>query len=458
MIQWCGMRREPERIWLVRLALGAIVAGFLPFGELVFQLRRPEKRPNVVLIMIDTLRADHVGLYGYNRPTTPYIDQFGRENVTFRRAFTAAPWTPPSVASLLTGLYASSHGMSPPQNRRDAREAMARLSDELLTIAEYLDEESYRTLALSSNPWISEDFGFEQGFHSFRTSAFSDAETVTSAAVDLLKDELGGSPYFLYLHYLDPHSPYTPPERFHAIFRDGQESTTKEWRDEIDRYDGEIRYLDREVGRLLEHLRSRSDYERTIIIIVSDHGEQFGEHGKQGHGHSLYNEETWIPLIIKPGESIAAREVREVCSTIDILPTILALTGTAPRTILPGRNLLDREALRARSGVMTELLSDELLQGFISAGGEKLIARGGIVSKETLVKISSPVEVLGVFDAFSSGVESRLTREPELLSELKKNLVIAARAAYESRPLLGIPKNPLREDAIENLATLGYLK
>ncbi|RMH19551.1 MAG: hypothetical protein D6696_10270, partial [Acidobacteria bacterium] len=318
-----------------------------------------ETPPNVVLYLIDTVRADHLGTYGYPRPTSPEIDRFAAGGVVFTHAEAQSSWTRTAVLSILTGLNAQSHRV----NQRDDA-----LPAAFTTLAEHLQQAGYATLAMVTNGNVSQTFGLDQGFDRFVYLQESRQRLSMHQLSDRLNDELfpllerlarGEKPFFLYLHATDPHAPYTPPEPFrsrfaagvdpslgylervHAISR-GELAAPEGTREAfIDLYDGEIAFNDHHFGRLLDRLRALGLYDDALIVLISDHGEEFLDHGGWEHGKTLNAEQLRVPLIVKlPGGAAAGRRVSTVARQIDVLPTVLELAGIAPPAGLDGRSLL----------------------------------------------------------------------------------------------------------------------
>lgn len=414
-------------------------------------------RPNVLVILLDTLRADHLGVDGYERATSPNIDRFARENLRFTRAFTAAPWTPPSVATLFSGLYPSSHGMMPPDKPPKEGDLSQRFDKNVLTVAEILGSSGYRTAAVSSNPWITPEFGYAQGFETFDVRMDARAEKITELGLARIERLCAsGDPFLLYLHYLDPHEPYDPPAD-HRIF-DGQPlrgNYSPQKVEELDRYDGEIHYLDTSLGRLFSELRAKGLYDDLVIVLLGDHGEQFDEHGHTGHGWQLYNEELRVPLVVKPGRTPQGRSIESVVSTVDVLPTILALTGQDTPAALQGVNLLDAEALAARPGIFSEIARRFSLRAFVSAAGKKLIREQPWEGQP--VDPTEPArQIEGVFDAGSRNEapieDPDLQRELE--GELQKMLELVDRAKITPSSDKVLPI----DETMQRLRALGYAK
>ncbi len=341
-------------------------------------------KPNLVLILVDTLRADHLGTYGYERPTSPRIDALANEGIRFERAISQAAWTKPSVASLFTGRFVHEHGVI---RNLDA------LGDELPTLASRLDDAGYRTAAFSANPWITPEFRFSRGFEEFesgramgpqltnlyRTVRRGEAllkragvhvplsrwvfrwagrsnsgnaerdEAQAGAVVEWLRAVPQGedqAPFFLYVHMIGPHDPYDPPEEFAKAFARSPEKaprlppprvqtsfdTAEALESErltrlIDQYDAAIAHADVLVGRILDELAARGLADNTVVILTADHGEEFFEHGNWRHGNQLYDEVVRVPLIIRmpDGERGIVRE--DPAMLVDIMPTALDLLG-----------------------------------------------------------------------------------------------------------------------------------
>jgi len=302
--------------------------------------------PLVVVYLVDALRADHTGPYGYSRKTTPALDAFARDAVVFEQAVTQAPWTKPAVASLMTSL--------PPTRHRVIRRFDG-LSDRFVTLAELLAESGWATGAVVTNALVyAHQGGFDQGFDGFaglhnrkgqRTRQVR-AARVVDAALSWI-DARRGRPTFLYVHTMDPHWPYRPPPPFDGMFAEAQgwpphevETPEQERRRSIDQYDGEIAYGDQEFGRFLQQLRARELYDRALIVFLADHGEELFDHGGWGHGSTLYDELIRIPLLVKfPGGRYRGRRVGAQVQMIDLAPTILEATGGPVAPSFVGRPL-----------------------------------------------------------------------------------------------------------------------
>ncbi len=302
---------------------------------------------NVLLITVDTLRADHLSAYGYPRITSPRIDELASKGVLFETAFTYWPKTRGSFAALFTSLYASQHGLT--VRNRD-------LPDFNQTLAETFQEAGYRTGAALDNGNLDQALGFAQGFETYEQTWLTGetelerTEAITDFGLDYLSATDDDRPFFLWLHYVNPHTPYDPPEALLSQFRgDGVIPRGPEleivtgyhgglnrhlavdgethWGDYVDRYDAEILAVDAHVGRVFDALAASPHAEETLIVFTSDHGESLGEHDYFfDHGFDLFNPSLRIPLIASfPGFLPAGERIHGTVSTLDVYPTILDL-------------------------------------------------------------------------------------------------------------------------------------
>ncbi|MBN2372275.1 sulfatase [bacterium] len=312
-------------------------------------------RPNIFIILIDALREDHLGCYGYYRDTSPHIDEFARDSKKFEGVISACSWTSPSIASLFTSLYVSSHGlMTHSQKCTDI------LNPQFETLAEALKKKGYTTAAFIANRWIREEFNYNQGFDTFEQVGGDiprpGAAAVKERVILWLKDR-PKQPFFAYIHFMDVHGPYYPPYPYNTFFtrKNRRELTDQEYnklrylkyegqRDlnfYISQYDGGIRYCDYNIGKIMQYLREAGLYNDSVIILTSDHGEAFFEHGECDHGFTLYNEEIRVPLIIRLPPS-ASSEINDCIlpQLIDIGVTILDMIGARFPYDVDGLSLL----------------------------------------------------------------------------------------------------------------------
>ena len=340
--------------------------------------------PSIFLLTVDTLRADHLGCYGYGRDVSPNIDALAEAGIRLDNAIAPRPLTGPSMASTLTGLYAHHHGV---------RQNFTQLHDSLDTLAEYLDVRGYSSAAFVSNYVLIEEVAnLHQGFDLFddqlpdkepnRESYERKAKETVDAATTWLTAQAGDAPLFMWLHLIDPHGPYTPPEGYAERFEEGptrqlrreqipdyQYLDTVDERTYLSRYDGEIAYCDEQLGRLLDGIGERGMWDDSVVIFHSDHGESLGEHGAWfRHGQDLFEPCTRIPLLIKlPGGAHAGTSSEALVSVLDITPTLLELSGLSEPPALDGTSLLGvlGGADRPSPGLFLER---KRARGFTSAG------------------------------------------------------------------------------------------
>ncbi len=318
-----------------RLEILAALAAALALSGCGWGSKPSAPRPNLLLITMDTTRADHLGAYGDAAAATPNLDRLAREGVACDRAIAVAPLTLPSHVSMLTGLYPPRHGV------RD--NADFRLPESETTLAEHLKAQGYATGAVVGAYVLSGSLGLAQGFDKydepkppkisrpmgaevrFAPILERKAKDVTDAALAVLEG-LGSGPFFLWVHYYDPHAEYHPPEPFATTFKDRL-------------YDGEIAYMDQEIGRLLDALRSRGLLDRTLVAAVADHGESLGEHGEDTHGLFVYDATVRVPLILRfPGAIPAGPRYPGLVSAVDLAPTLLDLIGAPPMRGVHGKS------------------------------------------------------------------------------------------------------------------------
>ena len=303
---------------------------------------------NVLLVSIDTLRADRLGCYGYARDTSPALDRFARERaVRFANAIAESPWTLPSHITLLSGLHPLRHGVRLPAQAP---------SHEFELLAETLARAGRYTFAITDGGWLTERRGFDRGFESFH-ALDQDFEETVERALEYVRHRTTKGPWFAFLHTYDVHCPYDPPEPYAGMFRseasepievagrcgnpdfNALELTAGQTSFLSDRYDDDIRRTDDALGKLLAGLDELDLWSSTIVIVTSDHGEEFGERGRIGHEQTLQREVLHIPLLVAaPG--IGARTVETAVGLADVVPTVLELAGLAPARELDGRSLV----------------------------------------------------------------------------------------------------------------------
>jgi arylsulfatase A-like enzyme len=313
-----------------------------------------------VLITVESLRPEHLGCYGCAKPTSPALDALARESTIYEDAHAVTSWTLASHASLFTGLYPTAHGAVGP---------MDRLGDVHETLAEMLSAAGYRTAGFAGGPYLRRAHNLHQGFEHYDDHV--SAETHEEAHDDVTNAELTDTvlgflrerrdrdrPLFLFVYYWDPHYDYIPPPPYDSLFvgpadvavdvtdygitdKIGPLTSPAELSYVLARYDGEIRWTDEHLGRLLDALREAGLWDDALIIVTADHGEEFFEHGTKGHKNNLFVESVHVPLLVKyPGGGRTGRDGRLV-SLVDVAPTVLELAGAHASRPLHGRSLLE---------------------------------------------------------------------------------------------------------------------
>lgn len=438
---------------------------------------RSTRKPDILLITIDTLRPDHMSLYGYERKTTRNLDQWFAGGLRFETSYSTDANTPPSVVSILTGYYPQDHGVR----------LFYQLLPESNTLITDLLPEEYQTAAVVSNIVLTEEaMGLSKYFdhyddfvdekEAYRYIYERSAERTTDAAlVWLLEERDTDRPLFLWVHYIDPHGPYHPPSDWTFSFtHEGTASidsaTIRPYQVEpgvtdglvyVDRYDEEIAYMDSEVGRLLDGYAKTADVDDAFIIFTSDHGESMMEHEVWfTHGYQVYEEIIRVPLMIRgPGVPQGVR--KEPVSGIDLFPTILGLVNVAPPSYLPGMDLLQPEMIDMNRILFAEAAHSKWQVRGVFQSGRKWIAR---VPKGTR-------DVTGV--RYYDLSKDPLELDPDIWPDDETYALDLLLELIDTDPdpggepiamkqgiRLGAPKVAPRADAeaLEKLRSLGYVK
>ncbi|MFQ5416683.1 MAG: sulfatase [Myxococcota bacterium] len=363
------------------------------------------ERPDIVLISVDTLRADRIGSYGAGRDTSPHIDQFAAEGARFSNVLAPTSWTLPSHVSLLTGMDILVHRVIEPSDRIDPHRR---------TLGQELAARGYHTAGFVSAPYLHAAYGFDRGFGRYENFGVPDvvelppstsihdashadetAPVVIDAAIAWLQGPgaADGRPIFLFVHLWDPHYDYVPPAPYDRIFdttyRGKLDVRSYEKRIEINAampvrdlqhlralYDGEVRWTDSQIARLTEALRSRGRLDRTVLSIVSDHGEEFFEHGRRGHKRTLFEESVRVPWILRYPPAVSPGTV--IASTVslaDVAPTLLDLAGFPSLAEATGRSLAPELSGSERPDRPVLLHVNQLFA--LRGAGWKVVAGGG---------------------------------------------------------------------------------
>ncbi len=439
--------------------------------------------PNVVLVVVDTLRADRLGTYGSERAgVSPHIDAFASKSVVFERAISQAPWTLPSVASLFTGLYPTSHRIvlglkakvAPPGI--DDLHAAQVLSPDVETLAERFQSKGYATAALLKSRVLQVDNGFDQGFDTntfVEGEHFADGESageLTDAAIRWLDQHPGEKPYFLYVHYMDPHMPYAAPGELEtrwvpSDYTGGLTGTTADMGKlhkqdlpqeashtaaMLGRYDAEVHYTDQQLGRLLKHLAARGDAGNTVIAMTADHGEQFFEHGSWLH-RDLWVENIHVPLIVQaPG--FAPRRVAHTVEMFDLNPTLTELAGVGTLPAIQAQSLV--EEMRGAPPPDSQVFTEYSARVAFEEGGWKSIWK---LNKPhaTSVRDKPLLYDTGHDPREAVDVLAQHPTERQRLLDLHKK--VAAAAKERAQGISEGAERDMSDAEVEALRALGYL-
>ena len=489
--RWCEMRSLDTVPGWVRVSGAVLVAAALAIVVVAIGLR-PEKGswsysnarfptdeltnrtnlPNVVLISIDSLRADHLGSYGYDRQTSPNIDRLAAEGVLFTQAMSTTSWTLPAHVSLLTGLYPQAH---------DVLRAREKLADSVPTLAEAMSAQGYATAAFVSAPFLNSSYGMNRGFehyddHSVDYENHADSHTGSTSlrihrAVDQWLRTNTEQPFFLLAHYWDVHYDYTPPPPYDRMFDpdyvgditsvDFEENphiakgmAARDLTHLAALYDGEIAYTDEFIGKLLDLLAELHIDDSTLVVITSDHGDEFFEHGGKGHFRTLFEEVLRVPLIIRfPNRRFSPQRIDEVVSLVDVAPTVLDFIGADSVPPMQGRSLMP-------------LLSGETVS-FPTTYASLKEARAAIRSNDHKYIYNFNTGISRLYDLDRDPSEHQNLLEPGTGSpNLESKAAIDALVDWlnvQRRYRRSLPQAPseanraIDEDLVQELRALGYL-
>jgi len=421
--------------------------------------RRDPERPNLLLVTIDTLRADHCSAYGYGKPTTPRLDALARDGVRCDLAYAPMATTAPSHATMLTALLPRAHGV-----RKNGHV----LGTRHRTLAEVLRDNGYRTHAVVSSFVLAGRFGLAQGFASYddslgesedkKEALFQTADRARHKALDWLRTSgaLGSTrparPFFLWVHIFDPHEPYAPPSEHRRPFAPPDESDAL--RSALASYDGEVRFADAELGVLLDGLASAGVLDTTLVVVTADHGEGLMSHGQMGHGPQLYEEAVRVPLVFRWPRGLPSGTLVETPVLLaDLAPTLLALLGVKhPLERADGVNVADvlrgRQAGEANRPVFLERRRYDDAAAGIQARGANMGVRVGHF------KYLEAPDARELYDLAADPAETRnlladRTREAEGLARL---------LAGWRTTRVGDEQADLSEETRQALRALGYVQ
>ncbi len=465
-----------NKAWLVwGQRLMAIVA------LLTVSCSAPVERPSVLLIVVDTLRADHLTGHRNGVPFMPKLSAMAEDSWHFAETTSQASWTKPSMVSLFTSLYTGTHGVEFGTRKQfldDSSLEIDMLPKSLESMARFFKDHGYDTAGILTNHQLVEDFGFGEGFDAYHMLGDVPASVVSDEAIKVAAKLT--PPYFLYVHLLDPHASYEPPETYRALFEDGLTALSEEeeeilanYREYYDdhilhylgrrevrqiatlseaarevvraRYGGESRFSDDEVARLIAEIRGKD--EETIIAFTSDHGEEFWEHGAVGHSKSLYQELIHVPLFISvPGA--APRHDSQPAQLIDLLPTFAELCGLKARRYWQGVSLVgERVDLPVFSATGGSSREHDFRLRTVRLGRYKLIHDGNKKSVSVYDLVADPEET------------HDLAKSEEALTRMLQEALQKHKLDNEKHPKFQATKEltSIDEDTLERLKDLGYL-
>lgn len=491
-------------------------------------------KPDVVLIVLDTTRASSLSVYGHARPTTPRLEEFARSAVRFDRCVSPSPWTVPAHASLFTGLYPSAHGTEGDNPILAAGRPL---------LATLMQRAGYRTEGISSNVWISDVFGFARGFDAFHKTwqmfqnAHDAAEVLKMPGVDAAPEHrlkraarwalkgnvprnaanalygkyvayreddgaratnrkarrivarAGEKPFFLFINYMEPHAPYSPPpafiervsgrpmsssqrKRLSVLSRRSKDyhlgriqPSDQDFADLAVLYDAEIAYLDSRVGELFDMLRASGRWDRSLVVVLGDHGENIGEHGLMAHRFSLHDTLTRVPLLVKlPGTDRAGSAVAKPVQLVDVLPTVLDVlrdsgAGFVGRPEVQGRSLLG--SIDAARPIVSEFLSTaftpEARDPSSGFAGTRLDRRLRSIELDGRKLIRGSDGAVELYEPGADAAETRdlASAEPGAVAELSRSLDAWVREhASPERAAIDVDLGSVVED---RLRELGYI-
>jgi arylsulfatase A-like enzyme len=460
-------------------------------------------RPNILLIVMDTVRGDHLAINGYHLPTTPHLQALARDSVVYTRAMSASDFTLTSHASLFTGMYPSWHGAycQPPEAAYGRR-----LDDSVPTLAELLARRGYSSVAVAANLYMRSEFGLARGFevfeiprpvpvladenwyllrrpmrralsYGFDTAQFGRlygrGEDMNRELLSLLARRAGqNAPFFAFLNYMDAHFPYAPPAPFDTLFPGKNRRLTEEDLDAqqqaiaagapvpagyrphaVSQYDGGIAYLDAQIGKLVAWLKQQDAYDDTMIVVTSDHGEAFGERNHTGHANSPYQNLLHVGLLVKypASAAVVAGVVDTPVSLVDVAPTVLAVAGAPIPANIHGRSLLDASAAAQRE-FFSETFPCATLQSPECPRG--CIARTAFSWPYKFITSTSGRRQLYDLSADPDETRDLSQREAALARRLNADLR-AWMKTFPSRPRQKLQLGP---EALQRLKSLGYVQ
>ncbi len=462
-------------------------------------------KPDVIVILVDALRADRLGTYGHDGNLSPTMDSVAAEGLTFNYCVAPAPWTLPSVATLFTSYYARVHGavsyrvVADMEDGRRAEQSV--LSDRFDTLAEVLQAVGYQTAGFVAAKFLRAGYGFDQGFDHYDTSFAENTvrgELVNAALFDWLDEDRDASkPLFLYLHYMDVHGPYNAAPRFTDPLMEqleanpnkqllssrefaelrpylkqpppdasdpGRYERLKAYREYwIARYEAGVAEMDFYLGQLIEGLKQRGLWDQAYVILMADHGEALCEHGLWGHGYSQYQTDLHVPLILRwPGVLPAGKRIRRLASLIDVMPTLLEQLRLPSGENLQGVSLVDHISETLPDAPLlrfAEAVKSGADQAAVFADSTKLMVTAlpshplpdGTMSRAT---VRQQLFNLATDPGEQYDVSGQYAAQVRQLTQLLNAMI---RTSLTTKPGLVVPKKPVADETVEQLKAIGYV-
>lgn len=424
------------------------------------------ERLNLLIALVDTTRSDHIGYSGYPRRTTPHIDAFGKEAVIFENHHSHSSRTGPSVASIFTGLHPKSHGVINPLTRWDAK---GKLAEDQTTLAEILKKNGYDCFGFVANLNVSGRFGFGQGFDSYKYLESIEAADLGRGVLERLAAR-PDRPFFLYLHYMEPHSPYNAPEPYRRKFveagykgpftgahrqlgrivRGKLRPNSEDIAHLIGLYDQEILQFDDAFQDLLDALKKEGLLDRTVVVFTADHGEEFYDHGSVLHGYTLYEEQLKVPFAIRDPRIKGPARVVAVTRHVDVLPTVLELLGIPSETPVQGTSLVPWMKGERTDSATGPVHAQSSLKAVKTVKGVSFTVDGWkLISSE----LPQKTEELYDLEADPGEKTNLIAREADKAAALRQQLRAFEKTLEEAESDMV----DLTEEEIDQLRSLGYL-
>lgn len=459
-----------------------LTSAFVFAEPLKAQVKPGDAPQSVILITVDALRASHLSAYGYNRPTTPAMDALAKEGLLFERYYVNSNWTRPSTASIMTGLLPSEH---------EVETDGATLNGSYRTLAELAKEQGYRTGAVVGNGNAGGAFGFNRGFDWFQDTrnnwkGLPNSEEVFSLGRTFLSEKhktKSSDPFFLWLFTVDPHDPYHAPGHYETMFVqdpsvklirsphwEKRKYTKAQINRMIDTYDGAIRYVDDQLGKLVADLKRMGLYDSTTIIVTSDHGEGFGEHGYFLHAHHLFEEFIHVPLLVKPAKGtsfVPGTRITTPSDSRDLFESLSLLMGVDPKRLgNQGRcSWVIGNGTCKDSIIVSEFGNFGIPRRAVIEGDRKVIYYGPVDKERFMATVGNPAWLPSVSFDTSRWMYFDLGRDPKEREPIPKAVVSKDRS-WQKLKSIGAERQPslndmstmkIDNDTIEDLRALGYI-